>query len=358
MKSNRELNQRFNKVYPCGHSNYRVPIEVAENRVFLKRAEGSQIWDVDGQEYIDYLGGMGACILGHRHPEYIRSLKAYMDDRSLAVGSGVLYSEDDVIVAEKLIQHIPCAEMVKFCLSGTEAVQMAIRLARAYTGRERFIRFGGHYHGWMDNVLGGMFNRRPEGKPFPIYDPGSKVFQDACFTHGRSNGSVDESFLLPWNDVAALETALKKYGEEVALIHFEAMVCNQFCLMPKPGYLERIRELCTEYGIVMSIDEIITGFRIGLGGAQRHFNVTPDLATIGKAMAGGLPCSAVVGKTEILSQLHDGKVLGPGTFNGYPFGMHAVRTTIEILENNDGAAHKHLDAVQSLLTNGLRDLSV
>jgi len=356
--SNRELTKRFNQLYPCGHSNYRVPIEVAENRVFLQRAEGGRVWDVDGNEYIDYLGAMGAGILGHRHPEYIQALQAYMEERSLAVGSGVLYSEDDIAVAEKLTQHIPCAEKVKFCLSGTEAVQMAIRLARAYTNRQHFIRFDGHYHGWMDNVLGGMVNRSPDGKPFAYHDSGSKAHQDFAFTHGRAKGALEESFLLPWNDIEALENTLKKYGEEIALIHFEAMVCNHFCMMPRPGYLERMRELCNEYGIVMSIDEIITGFRIGLDGAQGYFGVTPDLATLGKSMAGGLPCSAVVGKTEIMDQLHDGKVLGPGTFNGYPIGMHAVRTTLEILEKDEGAAYRHLDTIQLLLTEGLNNLAI
>ncbi len=359
MKNQRstELTQRFNQLYPCGHSNFRVPLQVTENRVFIQRAEGSRLWDVDGNEYIDYLGAMGPSILGHRHPEYVEALKDLLDNRSVVIGSGVLFSEDDIQVAEKVVQHIPCAERVKFCVTGTEAVQLAIRLARAYTDRPYFIRFGGHYHGWMDNVIGGMVDSSPRGKPFALDDPNSDPLQDTAYTGGKGAAAVQESFLLPWNDLDALENTIGKYGREIAVIHLEALVCNHFCLMPLPGFLERIRELCTEHGIVMSLDEVITGFRLGLDGAQGYFGITPDLATFGKALAGGLPFSAVVGKAEILDQLQQGKVLGPGTFNGYPLGMRAALATLKILERDHGAAYRELDVVQTRLMEGLKDLA-
>jgi glutamate-1-semialdehyde 2,1-aminomutase len=257
------------------------------------------------------------------------------------------------VVAEKLNEHVPCAEKVKFCVTGSEAVQMAVRLARAYTKRPYFIRFGRHYHGWMDNVLGGVVDQTPQGKPFAAEDPGS----DTRYTRGRAPGANEESLLLPWNDEKALERTLERYGEEVALIHFEALVCNRFCMMPKPGFLEKTRDLCDRYGIVMSIDEVITGFRLGLGGAQDHFGITPDLATFGKAMAGGAPMSAVVGKAAIMDQLRTNDVLGPGTFNGYPFGMRAVLATLKILEKNDGEAYATMERVQKRLTDGLQELT-
>jgi glutamate-1-semialdehyde 2,1-aminomutase len=351
------LTQKFNQLYPTGHSNFRIPVAVSEHKVFLERGEGSRLWDVDGNEYIDYLGAMGPSILGHRHPEYIQSLKDFMDERSLSVGSGVFFSGDDIEVAEKLLQHVPCAEKVKFCVTGTEAVQMAIRLARGHTRRPYFIRFGGHYHGWMDNVLGGTVDPNPEGRPFAAENPDSDPLAESYFSHGKAPGSLQESFLLPWNDLEALERTLQKYGEEVALIHFEALVCNHFCLMPRPGYLERIRELCDEYGIVMSIDEVITGFRLGLDGAQGHFGVTPDISTLGKAVAGGMPFSAVVGKAEILDQLQQGTVLGPGTFNGYPLGMRAALATLRILDREGGAVYREMEAVQNELMRGLGDLA-
>jgi len=357
MEKNRKLTEKFSRYYPASHSNFRVPIEATENRVFIVRAEGSHLWDVDGNEYIDYHGGMGPAILGHRHPEYVKGLKDLLDTSSVCVGSGLLFSPDDIEVAEKLVQHIPCAEQVKFCLSGSEAVQMAIRLARAYTARPYFIRFSGHYHGWFDNVLGGMVDPNPAGKPFAHYDPESNPYADICFTLGRATGAEKESFLLPWNDLDALEDTLRKYGEQVALIHFEALICNHFCMPPRPGYLQRIRELCTQYGIVMSIDEVITGFRLGLSGAQGYYGVTPDIATFGKAMAGGLPVSAVVGKTAIMEQLRDKKVLGPGTFNGYPLGMRAALTTLTILERNNGAVYAKMERVQKRLEDGLKELA-
>lgn len=353
-----ELTQSFNRLYPGGHSNYRVPLFTTQHKVFVDRAEGSRVWDVDGNEYVDYLGAMGPTILGHRHPEYVQALKDFMDRYPTAVGSGVLFSEDDIIVAEKLIKHIPCAEKVKFCITGSEAVQLAIRLARAYTGRPYFVRFFGHYHGWMDNVLGGILNPDPGSKPFAFDDPNSDPFTDYCFTRGKAPEAVKESFLLPWNDLEALESTIEKHAEEIAVIHLEALVCNHFNLMPKPGYLERMRELCTRHGILLSFDEVITGFRLGLGGAQQYFGVTPDMATLGKALAGGMPLSAVVGRADIMNLLEESQVLGPGTFNGYPLGMRAARTTIEILERDNGAVYQEMENVQNSLSSGLSDLAV
>ena len=357
MEKNQKLTEKFNRYFPGGHSNFRVPLEATQNRIFIARAAGSRLWDVDGNEYIDFQGAMGPNLLGHRHPQYIKGLKDLMDTSSVCVGSGVLHTPEDVEVAEKMIHHIPCAEQIKFCLSGSEAVQMAIRLARAYTGRPYFVRFGGHYHGWFDNILGGTVDPSPAAKPFAVHDPNSDPFEDLCFTRGRGPGSEKESFLLPWNDLDALERTLVKYGEEIAIIHFEPVVCNHFNLFPRPGYLERIRELCTQYGIVMSMDEVITGFRLGLSGAQGRFGVTPDLATFGKALAGGLPFSAVVGKADIMEQLRDRGVLGPGTFNGYPLGMRAALTTLKILEKDDGAVYQGMERIQKRLEDGLQEIA-
>jgi glutamate-1-semialdehyde 2,1-aminomutase len=357
MDENTRLTEKFNRLFPGGHSNFRVPLEAIENRVFVARAEGSRVWDVDGNEYIDYQGAMGPNLLGHRHPEYIRGLKDLMDTSTVCCGSGILHTPDDIKVAEKLVRHIPCAERVKFCLSGSEAVQMAIRLARARTGRPYFVRFGGHYHGWFDNILGGMLDPKPEGRPFPVYDPDSDPFADLAFTMGRGPTADKEGFLLPWSDLDTLEETVRRYGDEIAIIHFEGIVCNHFNLMPRPGYLERMRELCTKHGIVMSMDEVITGFRLGLSGAQGTLGVTPDLATFGKALAGGLPFSAVVGKAEIMEQLRDRKVLGPGTFNGYPLGIRAALTTLGILERDGGAVYREMDRVQQRLEEGLRELA-
>lgn len=356
-EKSRELTAEFNRFYPGGHTNYRVPLQVTENRLFLSRAQGARLWDVDGNEYVDYLGAMGPGILGHRHPEYVESLKDFLDVMSTAVGSGVLFSTDDAPVAEMFTRHVPCAEKLKYSITGTEAVQMAIRLARAYTGRPYFIRFGGHYHGWMDNVLGGTVDANPQGKPYAVDDPDSDPFTDFCYTRGKSEAAVKESFLLPWNDLEAVERTLAAYGEDVAMIHLEPLICNHFNLYPRPGFLEGLRRLCDKYGVLLSFDEVITGFRLGLSGAQGYFGVTPDLATFGKAMAGGVPFSAVAGRADIMDQLAEARVLGPGTFNGYPLGMRAVRTTIEILQRDDGSAYREMARIQSRLTSGLKEIA-
>ncbi len=351
-----ELTERFDPIYPAGHSNFRIPMEATEYRVFVKRAEGCRVWDEDDNEYIDYLGGQGVNLLGHRHPEWVKAITEYLEERSPYLASGVLNSRDDVAVGEKLLECIPCAERIKFCLSGSEAVQIAIRLARAHTHRSQVLRFAGLYHGWLDNVIGGQLNPSLDGKPVAVESPDSSSLDDPFYTRGKGPGSVEQSLMLPWNDVDALERTFKKWGEEIALVLTEAIPTNHFCMMPKPGVLERIRELCDEYGVVLCFDEVITGFRLGLGGAQELVGVTPDIATYGKALAGGLPFSAVAGRAAIMEQLRGGEVLSPGTFNGYPLGMRGVLTSLRILERDDGAVYAEMDRIQKRIEEGITEI--
>ena len=162
--------------------------------------------------------------------------------------------------------------------------------------------------------------------------------------------------MLPWNDIDALEETFRKFGEEIALVLMEAIPTNHFCMMPKLGFLEKIRALCDEHGVVLCFDEVITGFRLGLGGVQELVGVTPDIATYGKALAGGLPFSGVMGKASILDQLRDGTVLSPGTFNGYPMGMRAVLTTLNILERDNGAVYAEMDRIQNRIKEGITEI--
>lgn len=345
------LDARARKVMPSGQTNLREPLR--ETPLFFVKGRGAHLWDVDGNEYIDLLNGAGPGVLGHSHPEYIRSLKRQLDV-FYYLGSGLCETEMEIELAEKMSRHVPCAEQVRFCVTGSEAVQLAIRLARAHTKRRVFIRFEGHYHGWLDNVLGGVVDDRPAGRPFPVEN---FEIDHVLGTEGRDPEIFKQSFLLPWNDIQALERVLEKYGEEVAMIHMEPILCNGGGCMPRPGYLERVRELCDRYGIVLCFDEVITGFRTGLGGAQARLGVTPDLATFGKAMAGGLPMSAVAGKKKILDLLRDRKVVGAGTFNGYPLGVAAALATIRILEKGDGAVYRRIDRLQARMTHGLKEIS-
>ena len=361
-EKNLEFTCRFDKAYPGPHSNLRANLQLTPTKVFIIRGKGGRVWDVDGNEYIDFLNAAGPTLLGHGHPEFVQALKNHLETMAPSIGTGILCTPIDVEVAEKIERYVPCAEKIKFCVSGTEAVQMAIRLARAYTKRPLFIRFEGHYHGWSDNVLGGALDeeaiqafRKRKGnlrKPF-----GRQSMNDVGGTEGREPGAFEQSLLLPWNDPEVLEAVLEQYGDEVAMIHMEPILVNHGCLPPLPGYLEKIRELCTRYGIVMSFDEVITGFRVGLGGAQAQLGVTPDLATFGKAIASGLPLSAVAGKQEILNLLQDGTVLSPGTFNGYPLGLAGSLATISILEKDHGAIYREIDRLQKRLMEGLKGIS-
>lgn len=345
-----ELQKQANQLMPGGHSNLRIPL--IARPCFISHGKGAHLWDVDGNEYIDFMCAAGAAIFGYSNQEHIQALKDQLDTLPCLI-SGAAQTPMEVELAGKFIQHVPCAEKVRFCLSGSEAVQLAIRLARAYTKRRYFIRFEGHYHGWLDNVLGGVVDDDPPGRPLAVDSE-----DDPLLTEGRDPAAFEQSFKLPWNDIGVLENVLGRYGEEVAMVLMEPILCNGGCCSPRPGYLERVRELCTEYGIVLCFDEIITGFRVGLSCAQGEFGVTPDIATFGKALGGGIPVSAVAGRAEIMDLLLERRVIGAGTFNGYPLGVAACLASLNILEKEDGAYHKKVDKVQGLLMGGLKELSL
>jgi len=240
--------------------------------------------------------------------------------------------------AEMICKYVPSAEMVRFSLSGTEAVQNALRLSRAYTKKNKFVRFFGHYHGNADNILGGKMGDL--ANPIPIEFEGD--FYD---TEGKAKGILqDQSFILPWNNLEVLENLLQNHHSEIACLIMEPICINGGGIVPLQGYLEGVRNLCDKFNVVLIFDEIITGFRIGLGGAQKMFNVTPDLTTLGKAMAGGaFPVSAIVGKKEIMKLYETRRVTHGGTFNGYPLGMVAVKATLEILSESDGNCYDKMN---------------
>lgn len=343
---------RSQKVTTKGQSNLKASIMLTDRPLFIAKALGSRLWDVDGNEYVDFSMSAGASLLGHSNPGYLQSLKSQLDTHYTST-TGLLQSPLEVQLAEKFIEHVPCAERVRFCVTGSDAVQLAIRLGRAYTQRPYFIRFEGHYHGWLDNVLGGSVNPRIEEKPNPLM-----LEEDFLNTDGRDPDAFNTCLYLPWNDIDALERTLIKYGEQVAVIHMEPILCNGECCPPRPGYLEAVRALCDKYGIVLSFDEVITGFRVALGGAQAALNVTPDIATFGKALGGGLPISAVAGKKQIVDLLINGNVIGAGTFNGNPLCLAAGLATINQLEKDNGAVYRKIDRMQKRLMDGLKEVSL
>jgi glutamate-1-semialdehyde 2,1-aminomutase len=344
-----QLFERARKYMPGPHSNLRAPARIQP--LFIERGDGAKLWDVDGNEYIDYVCTYGPGILGHGNAEYIQALQQQLETLYY-LSTGDFRTPIEVDLAEKFVRHIPCADQVRFCLAGTETVQLAIRMARAYTGRPRFIRFEGHYHGWMDNVLGGAVDENPAGRPFAL-----RPARDPMGSEGAYAGATDESFKLKWNDDDVLEQVLERYGDEVAMVLMEPILLNFGCCMPRPHYLERVRELCDHYGVVLCLDEVQTGFRVGLNGAQGLLGVTPDIATFAKAFGGGIPLGAVAGRREIMELLYDRRVLGAGTFNGYPFGIAAALATFTILERDDGAIFRHIDRMQRRLMDGLKAIT-
>ena len=341
------VRDQFYQFYPGGHTNLKSVPKGME--LIVDRAEGALVWDSDGKKYTDFACTYSATILGHGYPQYINSLHQLIDSTALCVGGCFGFTENDVVLAEKLITHIPCAEQVKLTISGTEAVQAAMRIARAHTGRPYVLQFHGHYHGWMDNTIGPFLDAELAAISSAIACPEA--------TLGRSPGALDGMLVIDWNDLAALEKTLSHLGGQVAMIIMEAYASNAGGKLPRPGYLKRVRELCDQYGIVLCFDEVQTGFRVGLNGAQGLFGVTPDLTTLGKALGGGMPIAAVVGKAEIMEVLREGKTICAGTYMGHFLSVQAARTTIEILERDNGAVYLEMDRLQQRLMSGLEEIA-
>lgn len=333
--------ERLKRVLPGGvHYNFNMPWE--EVPLHFVDGRGSRLVDVDGNEYLDLYARFGAMILGHRNEEYISALEDAM--RVLCVS----HCDFDAEAPELMNQHIPSAELVRFGLSGTEILQTALRLARAHTGRNRFLRFENHYHGNADNLMGGRVT--DQANPVPVDFRG-----DYRGTAGRATDIMaDQSYMLPWNEPERLEAFFRERGETLAAVLTEPVCVNGGSVEPAPGFLELLRALCTEYRVVLIFDEMITGMRLGVGGAQKRYGVTPDLSTFGKAIAGGgVPVSAVVGKQEIMTLLESKKVIHAGTYNGYPLGTAAVAATLRILSRDDSRPvremHRRIGELQDAL---------
>lgn len=293
--------------------------------LFYSSGYGSRIKDVDGNEYIDFTLSQGPLILGHSHPHVLNRVADYSASGQLFAGQHEL----EIELAEKLQKYIPSAELVRFCLDGSEAVQTALRVARAKTGKEKFLRFEGHYHGWIDNVTWGTST--PSAEALGTREQ-PNVF---AWGEGIAQNTSEEFFILPWNDLELVKQLLAEHHQEVAAIITEPIMCNNGCIQPEPGFLQGLRNLCDDYGITLIFDEVITGFRTGLGGAQGLYNITPDLSIFAKAMASGYPISAIVGKNEWMKLLGSGKVIQAGTMNSSNPTVAAALATIEVLEKED-----------------------
>jgi glutamate-1-semialdehyde 2,1-aminomutase len=312
--------------------------------LYIAGGKGSRIQDVDGNSYIDYALAWGPLILGHSH---LRLCEAVATRAAVSHTFGAQH-EDEYLVAEHIQRLVPCAERVAFTSSGTEAVQLALRLARAATGRNRILKFEGHYHGWADSILVSYHPTAEEAGPHDSPRP-------VLASRGQTPNSLDNLVVAVWNSIDALEQALTKHPNEVAAVIMEPVLCNSGCLMPNPGYLEKVRELTRKHGALLIFDEVITGFRQDLGGAQRYYGVVPDLSTLGKAIAGGAALSAVVGSKEIMELILHGGVSFGGTFNGNPLALAAARATLAELSADGGKPLHQANHLGKQLMNSFRE---
>lgn len=315
--------------------------------LYVKSASGVTVTDVDGNSYIDYQLAYGPLILGHAHPGFNAKIGE-------ALNKGITYGlqhDGEIELARRLTEVLPCADKVVLSGSGTEAVMLALRLSRAYTGKNKVVRFHGHYHGWSDSIF----------TSFPSPDMMQKETSAAANsvppgTKGQSELSLQDVILLPWNEPETLEKTLRERGHEIAAVISEPVMCNSGCILPLPGYLEKIRELTRELNIVFIMDEVITGFRLSPGGAHARFGITPDLVTVGKALGGGIALSAVGGRKDIFELIDSEQVSHLGTLNGNGVATAAGLAVLELLNENNGAVYDKMEGNAVRLAEGIRSL--
>jgi glutamate-1-semialdehyde 2,1-aminomutase len=282
--------------------------------VFVEHAEGSYLFGADGRRYIDYVGSWGPMVVGHAHPEVLKAVHDAVD-RGLSYGAPTAI---ETAMAKKLCEMVPSLDMVRMVNSGTEATMSAIRLARGYTGRDKIVKFEGCYHGHSDSLLvkagsGALTLGVPSSPGVP-----------ACL--------AEHTITLPFNDGDAVREVFSRFGGEIACIIVEPVAGNMNCVPPKPGFLETLREVCDAHGSVLIFDEVMTGFRVALGGAQAHYGISPDLTTLGKVIGGGMPVGAFGGRRGIMEKLAPlGPVYQAGTLSGNPVAMAAGLKTLELI---------------------------
>lgn len=317
----------------------------APSPLYYVRGKGAHLFDVDGNRSIDYVLGNGPAILGHAPDAVLDAVRDSLDDGQLFGAQNTR----EVALSQALCRVLPNAELIRFATSGTEAVQMAFRLARSFTGRNRIIKFEGHYHGWVDSVA---FSVKPsENAAGPATHP-----VPVPETPGIARDAAEGLIVCGWNDLDALDGLLRAHGHDVAAVIMEPMMVNGGVIPPEPGYLPGVQSLCRQHGAVFICDEVITGFRVGLTGGQGRAGVQPDLSIYAKAISGGFPLSAVAGRRDIMEQLGSGVSHG-GTYNGHVQSMAAGLAVIEQLTRDDGAAYRAMDLAGGRLMAGLRDLA-
>ncbi len=288
---------------------------------FVASGRGSHVTDVDGNEYVDYLMGLGPLLFGHRPPEITAAVVAAVQELGTVFG---LPYELEATAARKVIGAVPSVDMVRFASSGSEAVGTAVRLARAVTGRKLILRFEGHYHGWMDTVY---WSNHPDPS---VAGPASRPVPVAA-GRGMLPEIADSLVILSWNDPESFEAVMAELGDQIAAVLTEPVMLNTGCILPEPGFLQLLRDRTREHGALLIFDEVITGFRFARGGGQEFFDVMPDITTMAKGLGGGFPVAAIGGTHEVMSAIGDGRYSHSGTYNSNVIQMAAVSATMDLL---------------------------
>jgi len=318
MASQAELFQIAERVLPgAGLGSYSLAEDI---RLIYSHGRGSRMWDVDNNEYIDYVGGAGALILGHSHPAVVNASKAQLDRGAHMFGS---LNDIAVTLAERLVKDIPCAEKIAYATTGSEATAYAMRLARAFTGRNKILKFEGAYHGNHDYAIVSTFPKQTGNYP-----------QGTADSYGQPEATISTMLVCPYNDLATLRKIVAEHGHDIAAIFAEPV---QRIIPAEPGFLQGIREVCDEYDILFVLDEVVTGFRLAYGGAQEWYGVKPDLSTHGKVIGGGGPMSCIAGRADVIDLCDPNRKGQPGytyfngTLHGNPVAAAATMAMLDEL---------------------------
>jgi glutamate-1-semialdehyde 2,1-aminomutase len=304
--------------------------------LYFERGAGSKVFDVDGNGYLDYTLAWGPLILGHSHPQVVEAVQR----QAAAAFTFGAQHDLEFEVSELLNRTIPCADLVCYANSGTEMIQVALRLARAITGRRKYLKFEGHYHGWSDEAL-------------VSYHPRSSDPVNAPVAVGAGQLPHDTVVVATWNDKENVERTFREQAGEISAVLFEPLLANSGCIPPAPGFLAFLREISTRHKALLIFDEVITGFRIDLGGAQGRWGLMPDLATYAKAVGGGVPLSVLAGRREFMKRIAEGEVVHAGTLNGNPLSLAAARATLNVLADDNGGIYPTMRARADRLREGI-----
>ena len=313
--------------------------------LYFTRGDGSRVYDVDGNAYIDYILAWGPLILGHCPPTVVAAVKQQLDSGSIF---GACVPQEGEL-ARRVCECMPSMDLVRFTNSASEGVHMAIRLARAYTRRPKILKFEGAYHGWYDNIL---VSAHPPAEQMGPEDAPVAVRESV----GQPESILGDILVIPWNRPESVADVLRRYGNEIACLILEPIMCNNGVIPPQEGFLDTLRHLTTQHGVVLIFDETITGFRVGLGGAQGYYKVVPDLTVFGKGVGGGYPIAGFGGTRRIMSLVADGTVGHFGTYNSNSLCVTAALATLTELMRDGGAVYARITALGRRLAEGIQEI--